>query len=1030
MAGEFCLATFIISLMLCITLAADSSPPKITYLWHGGMSDSYGNQPLGKYPIDPRQPAVFNCDAEGIPEPIFVWTRNGSIINSDDRISFAGSGRNMSINNPTRDDNGLYQCNATSSRGTALSQEIDAILAYMDPFTDKVSSFTRRPNEKVILNCNPPKSFPKVKISWAMTKDLNNKYKLIDYTVRVSQSTTGDLIIGDVVEEDAGFYVCQVNNMILSKIQDSPAKRIVVSGEPTGPRQPQWVSFPDPQNEALVGSDTSLKCIADGYETPDIEWEDYPENDDRFSIASFGQELVITNVKLSDSKDYTCVAVSGDYEIIKSFELIVQAAPSWIKEPNDVAIAPGETATITCEATGVPPPDISWLVNGAAPATVDRRVISGNTVTITGATTEDNSVYQCVAENKHGKIMADAILSVNVVEAEITTPPEKNKEAAEGESVTLNCGYVGSPAPVVTWEGKSGQISNNDKYTVNADGSLTIKNVAKTDEGDYTCKVVNKGGESEATGSIVFRTKTTIVQGVVDTTVKKPVQATLTCTATYDEKAEIVWSWTANGKPTGEVTHGRFRYNSDRNTIDILKTKVSDTGEYCCTASTTFDSAKSCGNLTVQDVPTAPYDVKVVDRGDASVAKRISWQPSNPKNSPIIEYIIEFNTTTYAGFPWKEFKRTSETSDYLELAGGLTYYFRVIALNGVGQSNPSQASNSIQTPAGSPTVNPSNVVGQSDNPNTMVISWDPMDVTQYGGEGFAYKIEYKNTSSSVWMDKIVPEGQSSTTVTDTKIYQEFQIKVTAINDIGDGPEPQVIIGYSGEGTPQAAPGNVNVNVTSPNSALVTFDPVPAESLQGKLKYYRVYYTESAAQVSGSLESVECGTPSCEVSNLKPSTDYELYVVVANGKKEGPPSETQRFSTPEAPPGQPLNFEIVMLSKKMKLFWAPATRGGEVDSYQVKYSPKINEVPIVHIVKFLYLLYSKEWDKLFKVLPNKKKWIQYSRIWGTRSNRGSNKKIWNGGDHTNGGDHSGCGSDCSSGGDYNGGSVSFCVVLNS
>ncbi|XP_033116179.1 neural cell adhesion molecule L1.1-like, partial [Anneissia japonica] len=220
----------------------------------------------------------------------------------------------------------------------------------------------------------------------------------------------------------------------------------------------------------------------------------------------------------------------------------------------------------------------------------------------------------------------------------------------------------------------------------------------------------------------------------------------------------------------------------------------------------------------------------------------------------------------------------------------------------------------------------------------------PMDVTQYGGEGFAYKIEYKNTSSSVWMDKIVPEGQSSTTVTDTKIYQEFQIKVTAINDFGDGPEPQVIIGYSGEGTPQAAPGNVNVNVTSPNSALVTFDPVPAESLQGKLKYYRVYYTESAAQVSGSLESVECVKPSCEVSNLKPSTDYELYVVVANGKKEGPASERQRFSTPEAPPGQPLNFEIVMLSKKMKLFWAPATRGGEVDTYQVKYSPKINEVP--------------------------------------------------------------------------------------
>ncbi|XP_071961019.1 neuronal cell adhesion molecule-like isoform X3 [Antedon mediterranea] len=927
---------------VCFTLGADISPPSITGLWHGGMSDNYGNQPLGEYAIDARQPARFKCNASGIPEPIFVWTKNGSSIVEGGDVSFENSGRNLIISNPTSEVNGLYQCNATSSRGTALSQEISARLAFMDPFTNLIATtYTVLPNQMVQLECNPPKSFPKLKIVWAYKPDFSaEKYEPVTYSRRVSQSQNGNLIIGNSELTDKGFFVCQVNNEILSKIQDSPSKRLKVEGTPTGPRNPEWQPADQELSRLVVaGSTMSTKCIAVGYPTPEIQWEFDPN--ERFTTASFGQEFIISDIQIEDAGNYQCYGISDDYDISRNFELIVEASPTWVSEPADVGIAPGETATITCEATGIPQPAISWLINGAEPPQDSRRTINGNTVTLTDATTDDNSVYQCVAENTHGKIMADAILSVNVINAEIVDPPETDKPAAEGESVTLQCGHIGRPFPDVTWEGKSGPITNNEKYTINEDGSLTINNVVREDEGAYTCKVSNKGAEDSGQGNIVFRTKTTIVAGVQETRVNKPEQATLQCSATKDARAEIVWSWTANGMVANDAGHDRFRYNGDRSVLDVLKTKVSDTGEYCCIASTTYDLAKSCGTLTVQDVPSAPYDVEASKRGDA--ATRISWKRSNSKNSNITEYIIEYNTTQ-EGVGWREIKRVDSTLTSTELdllPGGLTFFFRVSAINGVGRSAYGESSNSITTPASSPTVFPGNIVGQSDDETTMVISWDPMDVTQYGGEGFMYRVEYRNETADGWTTRMVNPEKNSLTIADTKTYEKFEIRVTATNDEGDGPPSDIVTGYSGEGRPTVAPGNVEVNVTSPTSASVSFDPVTPESLQGKFKYYRVYYTETIAQVSA-FKSVECMTSPCEVNDLKPSTDYELHVVVANSKQEGPRSPTNRFSTPEAPPGQPLDFEIVMLSKKMKLFWSPANKGGEADEYRVKVSSVVDQ----------------------------------------------------------------------------------------
>lgn len=43
---------------------------------------------------------------------------------------------------------------------------------------------------------------------------------------------------------------------------------------------------------------------------------------------------------------------------------VVVASPKWIKPPASLNITEGETATFTCEAEGIPQPDVTWYING------------------------------------------------------------------------------------------------------------------------------------------------------------------------------------------------------------------------------------------------------------------------------------------------------------------------------------------------------------------------------------------------------------------------------------------------------------------------------------------------------------------------------------------------------------------------------------------------------------------------------------------------------------------------------------------
>ena len=64
---------------------------------------------------------TFSSDANGIPEPTFSWTKDGSAITANDRISLSADNKELSIINVNRTDSGEYRCVAANSVGTVNS---------------------------------------------------------------------------------------------------------------------------------------------------------------------------------------------------------------------------------------------------------------------------------------------------------------------------------------------------------------------------------------------------------------------------------------------------------------------------------------------------------------------------------------------------------------------------------------------------------------------------------------------------------------------------------------------------------------------------------------------------------------------------------------------------------------------------------------------------------------------------------------------------------------------------------------------
>ncbi|XP_043389503.1 neurofascin isoform X22 [Chelonia mydas] len=932
-----------------------SQPPTIT------------EQSVKDYIVDPRDNIFIECEAKGNPVPTFSWTRNGKFFNvaKDPKVSmqrrsgtlvidFRGGGR-------PEDYEGEYQCSARNEYGTALSSKI-LLQVSRSPLWPKEHLDLVEIDEgsPLTLKCNPPPGLPPPVIFW-----MSSSMEPIHQDKRVSQGQNGDLYFSNVMLQDAQTdYSCNARFHFTHTIQQKNPYTLKV--QTTRGVMETTPSFMYPYGTSsnqivLRGVDLLLECIASGVPAPDIMW--YKKGGelptDKTKLENFNKALRITNVSEEDSGEYFCLASNKMGSIRHTISVRVKAAPYWLDEPQNLILAPGEDGRLVCRANGNPKPTIQWLVNGepieSAPPNPSREV-AGDTIVFRDTQIGSSAVYQCNASNEHGYLLANAFVSVLDVPPRILAPRNQLIKVIQYNRTLLDCPFFGSPIPTLRWF-KNGQGSalDGENYQRHENGSLEINMARKEDQGIYTCVATNILGKAENQVRLEIKDPTRIVRGPEDLIVKRGSMVRLDCRIKHDSTLKLTVTWLKDDTPL--YIGNRMKKEDDG--LIIYGVAEKDQGDYTCVASTELDKDSAKAFLTVLAVvsaptnrmtalpkerPERPRDLELTDLAERSV--RLTWIPGDDNNSPITDYVVQFEEDKFQPGSWYNHSRYpgSVNSAVLRLSPYVNYQFRVIAVNEVGSSLPSLPSERYHTIGASPEINPTGVRGAGTQKNNMEITWTPLNATQAYGPNLRYIVNWRQRDTrESWSNETVRTTRH--VVWNTPIYVPYEIKVQAENDFGRAPEPDVIIGYSGEDYPKAAPTDIRLKVLNSTAVSLQWSRVYPDTIQGQLKEYRAYFWRESSLlknlwVSKKRQSVGFvgDRPRGIVSRLFPYSNYKLEMVVVNGRGDGPRSEIKEFTTPEGVPSAPRYIRIRQPNlETITLEWDhPEHPNGILTGYNLRY----------------------------------------------------------------------------------------------
>uniref|UniRef100_G1NK20 Neuronal cell adhesion molecule n=1 Tax=Meleagris gallopavo TaxID=9103 RepID=G1NK20_MELGA len=961
-ASKASLIFFLCQMISALDVPLDlSQPPTIT------------QQSPKDYIVDPRENIVIQCEAKGKPPPSFSWTRNGTHfdIDKDAQVTMKPNSGTLVVNimNGVKAEayEGVYQCTARNERGAAISNNI-VIRPSRSPLwtKEKLEPNHVREGDSLVLNCRPPVGLPPPIIFW-----MDNAFQRLPQSERVSQGLNGDLYFSNVQPEDTREdYICyarfnhtqtiqqkqpiSVKVFSMDSLNDTIAANLsdtdIYGAKPVTERPPVLLTPTGSTSNKveLRGNVLLLECIAAGLPTPVIRWikegGELPAN--RTFFENFKKTLKIIDVSEADSGNYKCIArniLGSTHHVIS---VTVKASPYWITAPRNLVLSPGEDGTLICRANGNPKPSISWLTNGVpiaiAPEDPSRRV-DGDTIIFSAVQERSSAVYQCNASNEYGYLLANAFVNVLAEPPRILTPANKLYQVIAGSPALIDCAYFGSPKPEIEWfKGVKGSILRGNEYVFHDNGTLEIPVAQKDSTGTYTCVARNKLGKTQNEVQLEVKDPTMIIKQPEYKVIQRSAQVSFECVIKHDPTLipTVIWLKDNNELPDDE------RFLVGKENLTIMNVTDKDDGTYTCIVNTTLDSVSASAVLTVVAAPPTPaiiyarpnppLDLELTGQLERSI--ELSWVPGEENNSPITNFVIEYEDGLHEPGVWHYQTEVpgSQTTVQLKLSPYVNYSFRVIAVNEIGRSQPSEPSEQYLTKSANPDENPSNVQGIGSEPDNLVITWESLKGFQSNGPGLQYKVSWRQKDVDDEWTSVVVANVSKYIVSGTPTFVPYEIKVQALNDLGYAPEPSEVIGHSGEDLPMVAPGNVQVHVINSTLAKVHWDPVPLKSVRGHLQGYKVYYWKVQSLSRRSKGNKTFGM----LPGLEPFSSYKLNVRVVNGKGEGPASPDKMFKTPEGVPSSPSFLKITNPTlDSLTLEWgSPTHPNGVLTSYILKFQP--------------------------------------------------------------------------------------------
>ncbi|XP_059046494.1 cell adhesion molecule Dscam2 isoform X13 [Achroia grisella] len=913
--------------------------------------------------VDFGRPAVFTCKYEGNPIKTVTWLKDGKDMNHHDAV--------LRIESVKKEDKGMYQCFIRNDQESAgASAELKLGGRFEPPqIRHSFGEQTLRSGPSLRLKCVASGN-PTPDITWFLDGDkLSSGERLqIGQFVTADGNVESHLNISSVQTNDGGLYSC----VALSKVGSaSHSARVNVYGLP--------YIRPMKKRPVVAGDTLIAHCPVAGYPIDSIIWErdgrNLPIN--RKQKVFPNGTLVIENVeRISDQATYTCVAKNSQgYSVKGNLELQVMVPP--VVQPfsfGEVAMNSGQVVTEPCSVIeGDHPLQLRWLFNdepikprsGVTVFNIGER----SAILSIGAVSHSHAGnYTCIAENAAGKQSHTSTLTINVPPRWILEPTDK--AFAQGSDAKVECKADGFPKPQVTWKRAEGDTPgdykdlkpNNPNVKVE-DGALTIDNIQKTNEGYYLCEAVNGIGSGlSAVILISVQAPPQFEIKMRNQTARRSEPAVLQCQAKGEKPIGIIWNM--NNKRLEPKLDPRYTIREEIlsggvvSDLSIRRTERSDSALFTCVATNTFGSDDTSINMIIQEVPEAPYGLKVLDKSGRTV--QLSWAAPYDGNSPIKKFLIEYKR---AKGTWeKDIDRVLVPGDATEagvfsLRPATAYHIRIVAENELGTSEPSETV-TIITAEEAPSGPPQDVKVDAVDRHILRVTWKPPPPQDWNGELQGYYVGYKLASSNKsFVFETVDISKESgkehhLDISNLKTYTQYAMVVQAFNKMGSGPVSTEVKAYTAEGAPSAPPQDVFCTTLTAQTIRVSWVSPPLTAANGLIKAYKVIYGPSGTWYDEKTKDTKI-TASSEtiLHGLKKYTNYSMEVLATTNGGDGVRSTPIHCQTEQDVPEAPRAVKaLVMGPDSILVSWRPpAQPNGVVTHYNVytqaqNAEPHPNKVP--------------------------------------------------------------------------------------
>ncbi|KAF7988027.1 hypothetical protein HCN44_007521 [Aphidius gifuensis] len=866
----------------------------------------------------------------------------------------------MTIDDVSARHAGIFSCSAyNEAGGTSYSATLAVnVKPEIAPFT--FGSEPSNSGDTVSASCTVIKGDYPISIEWSFNGEPIS-HDNPDVHISSTSKRISVMAIDDVSARNSGRYTC-----IASNVAGSLSYEAILAVNV----KPEIAPFTFGNEPSNSGDTVSVSCtVLKGDYPISIEWsfnsEPISPNNPDVNVVSTSKRvsvLTIDDVSARHAGIFSCSAYNEAGGTSYSATLAVNVAPQILPLSfGDEPVNAGDLASIQCAVSkGDFPLEITWMFRGEQLNSDQFGIIfsdSGKRVkqlTIESVNAKNAGEYTCVASNAAGSTSSSAILDVNVPPRWILEPTDK--AFAQGSDARVECKADGFPKPQVTWKRAAGDTPgdytdlklNNPDISVE-DGTLSINNIQKTNEGYYLCEAVNGIGSGlSAVILISVQAPPHFEIKLRNQTARRGEPAVLQCEAQGEKPIGILWNM--NNKRLDPKSDSRYTIREEILSYGVLadlsikRTERSDSALFTCVATNAFGSDDTSINMIIQEVPEVPYGLKVLDKSGRSV--QLSWAAPYDGNTPIKRYIIEYKISKGS---WEtDIDRVLVPSSQQNIAGvfnlrpATTYHLRIVAENEIGTSDPSDTV-TIITAEEAPSGPPSSVRVDALDQHTLKVTWKPPSREDWNGEILGYYVGYRlSTSEKPYMFETVEFSKEDgkehhLQIMNLKTYTQYSVVVQAFNKVGSGPMSEERRQHTAEGVPEQPPHDTTCTTLTSQTIRVSWVSPPLMAANGVITGYKVVYGPSETWYDENSKDTKITSSSETILHgLKKYTNYSMQVLAFTSGGDGVKSAPIHCQTEQDAPEAPIAVKaLVMSAESILVSWRPPTQpNGVISQYTV------------------------------------------------------------------------------------------------